>query len=290
MIRLEMKAIVLALALFGASGCSDPSEEDGGGAGGGAGTGGGSGLGGGAGQDTTSPVTVMPDPSGWVDRAASWNSIGIQGAWYPYGDQYGKAKCTLVGLHMPAECSTIASPDPLVTGFPNEGGVMCTRGEVAPIVPCKPDVPRCNVGTPDYSNVWGAGIGLDLNALGAEQGGVKSAWDPGAHRVTGVRFRIDKVPPAGLRVEFPIQLPDATSTEDHVDGSPYWGASAAYPPSRVVAGTNEFRWPEVLAPKSTYVFDKARILAIQFHVIAVPVNGVRSPYEFCISELTFLRD
>lgn len=295
MIRYEMQAIVgLASALLAAAGCAEAPEESvaggSGGAGGGSVTGGAAGTAGGPVEDPTAPVRVIPDGSGWVDRAAPWNTIGIQGAWYPYGDQYGKAKCTLVGLHMPSECSLITSPDPLVTGFPNEGGVMCTRGEVAPIIPCKPDVPACNVGTPDYSNVWGAGIGLDLNALGAEQGGVKSAWDPAAHGVTGVAFRIDKVPPAGLRVEFPISLPDASSTEDHVDGSPYWGASPQYPPSRVVAGVNQFRWSDVRAPKTSYAFETARILAIQFHVIAVPVNGIRSPYEFCVSDLTFLRD
>jgi hypothetical protein len=248
------------------------------------------GGGGGGGPATTDPVTVVPDTSGWVDRAASWNGIGIQGAWYPYGDQYGKAKCTTVGLHMPSECSSISAPDPLLTGFPNDGGIMCTRGEVAAIVPCKPNVPRCNVGTPDYSNVWGAGIGLDLNALGADQGGVKSPWDPDANGVTGVRFTIDRLPAARLRVEFPIQLPDATTTEDHLDGSPYWGATPDYPPSQVVVGSNQFRWSDVRAPKSTYVFDRKKIVAIQFHVPAAPLHAARSAYEFCISGLTFLRD
>jgi hypothetical protein len=91
-------------------------------------------------------------------------------------------------------------------------------------------------------------------------------------------------------VEFPIELPDATTTEDHPDGSPYWGATSDYPPSAVVVGSNQFRWSDVRAPKSTYVFERKKIVAIQFHVPAAPLNTERSAYDFCISELTFLRD
>src|SRR6187402_2327489 len=78
--------------------CSaEPAE----GAGGGAGV---SGSGGspGAGAAGGGNVRIVPDPTGWVEGVD--NELGIQGAWYPYGDQYGVAKCTNVGLHKPEEC------------------------------------------------------------------------------------------------------------------------------------------------------------------------------------------
>jgi hypothetical protein len=236
-------------------------------------------------------VSLVPDESGWVDRRADGNSIGVQGAWYPYGDQYGEAKCTLVGLHSPEQCSSVSSPDPLVPGFPNQGGVMCTSGETAVVGPCKAGVPRCPEGSPDYSNMWGAGIGLDLNADGAPLGGgptVKHPWNPDEHRVVGIAFEIDKVPSPGLRVEFPIVLPDATTTDNHPDGSPYWGAKPGYPDSNVVAGHNEFRFSEVAVPTSNYEFDRTKILAIQFHVPAITSGATRGAYEFCISKLSFV--
>ena len=237
-------------------------------------------------------VTLVPNGVGWIDRMDDGNAVGVQGAWYPYGDKYGVAKCTTVGMHAPDECSTIFSPDPLVTGFENEGGVMCTRGETTVVLSCLPDVPNCPPGTPDYSNMWGAGIGLDLNAEGATDAGpgAKHPYDPDEHGVVGIAFDIDQVPLPKLRVEFPIVLPDGTSTEDHPDGSPYWGATSDYPPSNVAVGHNEFRWDEVATPRTNYIFDPTKILAIQFHVPAVTSGTTRGAYEFCISNLTFLRE
>jgi hypothetical protein len=239
-------------------------------------------------------VTLVPSELGWIDRLDDGNAVDVQGAWYPYGDKYGVAKCTNVGLHTPDECSTIFEPDPLVTGFPNEGGVMCTRGETAVVLDCLPDVPNCPPGTPDYSNMWGAGIGLDLNAEGATDAGagVKSPYNPDEHGVVGIAFDIDQIPLPKLRVEFPMLLPDNSSTEDHVDGSPYWGAGedGSYPASNVAVGHNEFRWEDVTPPRTTYDFDRTKILAIQFHVPAITAGTSRGQYEFCISNLTFLRE
>jgi len=234
-------------------------------------------------------VTLVPDATGWVDGAAEGNTIGVQGAWYPYGDQYGVAKCTTVGLHLPAECSTISTPDPLVEGFPNVQGAMCTSGETAVVLPCGPNVPGCTAGNPDYSNMWGAGIGLDLNAEGGDAG-AKSPWNPDEHGVTGIAFEIDALPPGGLRVEFPMVLPDMTTTEDHPDGSPYWGATSNFQSSPAVVGHNEIAWSAVLPPRTSYTFDQKKILAIQFHVPAVTSGTTRRGYTFCIRNLTFLTD
>jgi hypothetical protein len=239
-------------------------------------------------------VTLVPNIDGWIDRMDEGNDVGVQGAWYPYGDKYGVAKCTNVGMHAPEECSTISSPDPLVTGFPNADGVMCTTGETAVVLNCGDGVPLCAPGTPDYSNMWGAGIGLDLNAEGATDAGpgAKYPYNPEEYGVVGIAFDINRVPLPKLRVEFPMQLGDGTSTEDHPDGSPYWGARAdgMYPASNVVVGRNEFRWDEVQAPRTNYDFDRTKILAIQFHVPAITSGTERGPYGFCISNLTFLRE
>lgn len=275
------------LVLFFASGCSDvPPEQTVSGTGGS----GASGTGG-SGGGTNRNVTLVPNDTGWVDGMAEGNTVGVQGAWYPYGDQYGVAKCLNVGMHDPSECSTITSPNPQLSGFPNENGVMCTTGEVAVVLNCGPGIPACAEGTPDYSNIWGAGIGLDLNAEGATDAGpgAKSPYNPDVHHVVGVAFDLDRIPLNKLRVEFPMELPDGSSTEDHLDGSPYWDADDRYPPSPVVVGRNEFRWTDVAAPRpENYTFDRKKILAIQFHVPAVVSGTERSPYEFCISNLTFL--
>jgi hypothetical protein len=272
--------LVVSLGFGGAlSGCAEPSAPpEGGGI---------AGSGGGAG--TPSGITLVPDRSGWVDPMAEGNTIGVQGAWYPYGDRYGVAKCINVGMHLPAECSSISMPDPLLAGFPNEDGIMCTAGETAVVLPCGAGVPGCIAGSPDYSNIWGAGIGLDLNAEGGDAG-AKHPWNATEHGVTGIAFDLDEVPAPGLRVEFPIVLPDTSTTEDHVDGSPYWGATSSFPPSPVKVGRNELRFSGVSGPRSSYTFDATKILAIQFHVPAITVGSTRGAYRFCIENLTFLKD
>jgi hypothetical protein len=239
-----------------------------------------------------SAVRLVPNDTGWIEPGEPDATLGVQGAWYPYGDKYGVAKCTTVGLHAPEECSTITSPDPLVPGFPNAGGVMCTTGETAVVLPCGNGVPLCPPGTPDYSNMWGAGIGLDLNAEGATDGasGEKHPYDPEAHGVVGIAFDVSEVPPAKLRVEFPMLLPDGTSTEDHPDGSPYWEATDDYPPSPVEVGRNEVRWADVRPPRTNYEFDRTKILSVQFHVPAVTSGTARAPYSFCINYLELLTE
>lgn len=259
------------------------------------------GTGGTGGAANTTNVEIKPDASGWVDPMS--NDIGIQGAFYPYGDRYGVAKCLNVGMHAPDECSLITSPlPPPATGFPNQAGSMCTTGATAVILPCKPGVTTSGCPTDDYSNMWGAGMGFDFNAVADMDAGttVKSTWNPDDHGVIGVAFEIDTVPAPGLRVEFPLRLTDSeaqavnlppgSTTDDHPDGAPYWGGDTSFSNSPVSAGHNELRWDAVKKPGTTpsYVFDKSRLLGVQFHVPAVKV-APPGAYSFCVSHLTLLR-
>jgi len=207
----------------------------------------------------TASFTVVPDATGWLDLTA--NDLGLQGSWYPYGDRYGAAKCTTVGMHPLDTCSLVTSPaPPPATGFPNEGGKMCTSGQTAVILPCATGVTTSGCPASDYSNMWGAGIGLDFG-LPAEGGGPPSErdpltrvpWNAIAHGVTGVSFDFSWNDPSVrsepyVRVGFPMLLPDdeesrtiektavlrdgsvvmpgkllpvGTTSEDHPSGSPF---------------------------------------------------------------------
>jgi hypothetical protein len=303
--------VALTLGAVAAAGCSSDSGDDGG-SGGTGGTGATGGTGGSMPGTGNNKITISE--TGWVDLMDAGNDVGIQGAWYPYGDQYGNrtsdAKCIRVGMHTAAECSFIESPtpppavgDPPTTGFPNVGGEMCTKGEVAVIPMCKPNVGTSGCPAKDYANVWGAGIGFDFNAnKGPPEGdGAKRTWDPAPYNVIGVSFEITNVPLAGLRVEFPIlltaeeataaSLPAGSTTDDHPDGAPYWGATSSFPKSPVVAGAvNTIKFAtDVKPPRTNYAYVPNKMLGIQFHVPAVAAPP-RSAYEFCIKNLTFLRE
>src|SRR5688572_3737793 len=95
-------ALVTAASACDTATGDDDSDESGGSAGSaGSGKGGtaGSGTGGTSGGSGDN-VVLQPDGTGWMDRMSTdWNSLEINGAWYPYGDQYGDAKCTVVGMH-----------------------------------------------------------------------------------------------------------------------------------------------------------------------------------------------
>jgi hypothetical protein len=258
-----------------AAGCSEDS-----GAPGDTGGTGGSGAGGSGAGGAASSIDIKPDASGWVQ--ADTNTLGIQGAWYSYADSIGKAgappgDCQSKGMHTDAECSVVKAPLP--GGFPNTDGKMCTEGTVAKVI----NLVSGGTG-PDYDNVWGAGIALDLNNSGADAGNVSSPFNATAKGVVGFSFDIDATPLSGLRVEFPT--PTTTA------GANYWGAAAngngKYPNSPVKPGTNTIKWADVTSPDTAKVaaFDATQVLAVQFHV---PANTTSSgDYKFCISNLKAL--
>jgi hypothetical protein len=244
-------------------------------------------------------VLIEPDKGGWVVN----EELDIHGAWYVYGDRYGDSTC-LAGGHPIEDCSEIFDPVPEQPGFPNENGRLCTGGQTAVVPRCA--VEPCTDPTGrDFENVWGAGIGLDLNAESdpaASSGGSgspathKSPWEPLEHGVVGVSFEIDSIQKGDdlvLRVEFPIVLPEGSehpTTESHPKGSPYWGATGAYVKSPVKQGFNRFRFTDVKSPVKDYTFESKHILAIQFHVPSVGDDSSPHSYSFCIDKLTFLRE
>jgi hypothetical protein len=326
LIALSVSAVALVPACS-----SNSSDGSSGGSGGSGGTGnstGGSTSGGSAGTGAATcgmgdNVVVIPNNTGWIDAMDSCvasSGLGIQGAWYPYGDQYGTGngakKCLTYGNHMASECAQITTPDPSMMAFPNVNGEMITSGTAEPVLPCimgsmAATIPTSGcpgmgaAGGNDYSSMWGAGIGFDLNAdkgvVGAPT--VKHVWDPGAHGVIGIRFTIVNAPPA-LRVEFPMLLTAAQAmadtppittmpptTDDHSAGAPYWGAKpdSSYGNSPVMEGVNTITWDAIGVPKANiYTFDKTQILGIQFHV-PTTTSG-KTDYNFTIKDMTFLRN
>jgi hypothetical protein len=250
-----------------------------------------------------SGVVIVPDDSGWIDRQGT-NETDINGGWYPFGDQYpfpDREKCVKVGLHAPEECSIVTSPDPRAGFFPQVvPGEMCTSGEVALVLPCAPGVTSSGCPAGDYVNMTGAGIAVDFNSEGGSLNAPRHPWDPAPHGFIGFSFEIDTLELPSLRVEIPMvltdeeaatatpPLPPGSTTNDLWGGSPYWGANVRHPPSPICSGVNRVLWTDVDFPQSEYGFDPSRMLGIQFRV---PTNAVsRTPYRFCIKNLTLLRN
>jgi hypothetical protein len=300
-------------ATIAAAGCDSADSGDDGGDNGTGGTG--SGTGGTGNTSNGMNTELQPSDVGWMDAEDVWNDMEIQGAWYPYGDAYGAAKCTGVGEHPATDCSIITRPDPAVEEFrqPEAPGRMCTAGEVAAVLACDDDLltrcPHCS-GCPasDYSTMWGAGIGFDLNSEGGSATAPKFPWNPDDHGVIGFSFEFVgtdgtplAVPLGGIRVEIPMQLtaadtanltppiPGEITTDDHPDGAPYWGATSSYPASPLSSGKNCVTWSMISAPgMKRYMFDKTRMLGVQFHV---PTDATgRRMYNFCIQKFTMLRE
>lgn len=261
-----MLSTVLAGAAVAAAGCSSSPGSNQGGSGGGSGGGGNSG--------NLTGVLITPDASGWV--MGDTNTLGVQGAWYAYGDGIGAdgstatSTCVMKGGHQTSECSMITTP--AAGPFTNTGGMMCTTGTVAKVI-------NGANGMPDYSNIWGAGIGLDLNATGGLVS-TKGVFDATAKGVKGISFDLSAVPLPGLRVEFATP-----STNGSTAGNDYWGAAATYPNSPVKMGPNVVTWDLVKGPMG-HAFTPGMIESIQFHVPTVV--AATGTYNFCISNLKLL--
>jgi len=90
---------------------------------------------------------------------------------------------------------------------PDDGDSMCAMGVVKPLRPCANDPIVCNDDGLDYGNMWGAGIGLDFNAVSSEREKAREPWDARAVHIRGVSFDLDSRWDTSLiRVGFPVML------------------------------------------------------------------------------------
>lgn len=264
-------------------------------------------------------TTLIPSSTGWVDHADLCNDVGVQGAWFAYGDRYENGNriptCLVDGDHDPSECAQVTTPDPTVMSFPNENGFLhtigtaelvlaCVAGSNATLIPTSGCFGDGVGGGWDFYNMWGAGIGFDFNTHASPPwgDGKRSTWDPSAYGVIGIEFTIEGAPGA-LRVEFPMLLTadeaaadtppvtaDPPTTDTHTAGAPFWGAHAdsMFGYSPVVEGKNVITWDQVMPPKALiYDFDTTRLLGIRFHVPASKAGSLQ--YDFTISKFRFLR-
>lgn len=277
--------VFLAAAAAGCSTAGSASTD-----GGPQGTGSGGRAGGGGGSTGTVNVVgvaLTPDPTGWVQGSADTKMI--QGAWYGYGDHYGATgappgDCETKGAHPASDCSVITTPTlpaPLApdpnAGFHNVGGKMCTSGTGAA-------VKAGTGGALDYSNMWGAGIALDLNNSGGANP-VKAPYNATMNGVTGFAFDFENhLTPAPLSFSLRVEFPTMTSA---AVGAAFWGG-ATDSPSPVVEGTNVVRWADVKGPfyaTNAPPFDPTTILSMQFHIYT---GAMARPFDYCISNVKAL--
>jgi hypothetical protein len=248
---------------------------------------------GGTGTATGTPVPLPSDMTGFVDVP----TLGIMGAWYPYGDGIGPdalpadGDCEKAG-HAATDCSTITTPVPSAMTFTNTNSVMCTSGTVAKVLSLmgKTDCPTVSADC-DYSAMFGAGIGLDLNNGGNDGGTGKQPFNATTAGVIGISFDIvdmtgtaAAVPLTGLRIEFP------TPTTTDTAAIWKWQKAKNYT-SPVVMGHNQILFSDVTQPDyvagysaATAGLDVTKIVSVQFHVPTT--TGANGPYSFCVGNFS----
>ena len=232
---------------------------------------------------SSSGILLTPSSLGFYDGT---NLAGVVGAWYAFGDYSdgidvlgvpGMGSCPKAGFAA-TQCSTVTTPTVGARFIPDSGGKgMCTSGTAAMVV-------GLDGGSPDYGNIWGAGIGFDLdNPDGADGSvGVKGLYNASTHGIAGIAFDIDVVPDGGhLRVEFPTQ-----GTEN---AAAYWDGPTEYLSPIVTPGHEEIRWSQVGGPEyvsSPPPFDPTKLESVWFEVVSNASSPVH--YSFCISNVTAL--
>jgi hypothetical protein len=243
-----------------------------------------------SGNDATGPVAeaaagtvpITPDPGGYV--APSSNSVGIQGAWYGYGDGWGTSgappgDCEVKGMHMVSQCSSITSPQPAMATDGGDGGATATFPPTAAGAMCLSGTAAKVIGTPpDYSNMFGIGIGLDFN----NQNGVKGIWDASMNHVVGFTFHISGVPTGGVLVEFPTTDTDAM-------GSDSWSITAMsdgdYTADLNTMASDRHHLSQAFQMTGMQpAFKPSQMKSIQFHV-ATNIRAAISVSNLCVSNL-----
>jgi hypothetical protein len=221
-------------------------------------------------------VPLMPSATGYVN-VTSLNPV-LVGSWYAYGDNIGNngmppGNCQTKGGHTDAQCSSITFP-PIPTdggtgSFPQTTpGTMCLSGTAAKVI-------AGEAGT-DYSNIFGIGIGLDLN----NSGGTKAPYDTTMAHITGFSFTVAGLPTTGsVRVEIPIPVTDPSG-----DAWSYTLTGNGSVTVNLVAGAGMGQLAPSFTMSGQPMFDPTMVESVQFHIVtntmaSIPVDN------FCISDL-----
>jgi hypothetical protein len=142
-----------------------------------------------------------------------------------------------------------------------------------------------------YGN-WGAGLGVQL-AEAEEDGTVIAPWDATALGITGVQFTLSGVTAAapvrfGLGMVSTAEIPfqeqpfvNGSDTEnDYVaDGSYMVDFANLYLPTWT-------EYSDLCVEADDCAFDASRIHSMQFQLVTGP--GAARPYDFCVSDITWL--
>jgi hypothetical protein len=296
--NLFIASLAGALLLAGGA-CSSSNDKTG--------TGGSTGNGGAGGGIPAGYIPLPSAATGFVqDLTGGSNVIG---PWYAYGDGVGPnanvangadaansdCQSTAKGGFPASACSQIAFPPPGQPFPPSDltTSKMCTDGIAAMVMN--------KGGSPDYSDLWGAGISLDLNNPGGDAG-VKGDIDLSGFK--GMSFDFSAftgadplggtsngagAPPSAMRVNFPF-------TGEHGTDSPYWmGAAKASSPLTPTPMHVEVHWTDVggpfyLSQQSPAVtapaFDPKHIQSLQFQVFTNAT--ATTPYAFCVANLALI--
>ena len=283
--------------LLGGVGCKASLEPQGG-TGGVTGTGGITGIGATGTGGSSPPGTSFPLPStstGFVDDPVT----GVVGPGYAYGDGVGpnaspattdsaNSDCVLDGGFMLSQCSQITTPTPGQPFPPTDPATskMCTSGVAAQVLPKN--------GSPDYADLWGAGIGINFNEPLLDGSTAFGNFDMSPYTGIAFDFSADVLPAQSMRVSFLFQ-------GMHGGDAPYWmGATMQASP---LTGTTanpqhvEIKWADVGGPfylsqivppvdVTQFPFDPTRVEAMQFQVFTN--TAVTTPYSFCVSNLALL--
>jgi hypothetical protein len=213
---------------------------------------------GGTGGGDLPPGVPLSPMNGWVDGAS--NSLMIQGAMFPFGDDTSKMGMTPMDFSM-------------------SGTDACLKGTAAKVdLKCTPVAPA----TDCYGTFWGAAIGLNMNQqidMTTMMGGSPMPFDASA--IKGFAFEISgaMVPgPSSLR----FKVEDATGEYCNPGTKP------------VKAGVNSFMFEDLIkecwAPKATAANGSAAkpaVLKIAWQVVTNAMGTV--PFDFCVTNLRALQ-
>jgi hypothetical protein len=224
-------------------------------------------------------VALTPNAEGYVGPIAA---VNIAGSWFTYGDGAGANGETTTGscetdpnMWPASSCSSITFPP-----YPTDGGTA-TFPQATPGTMCLSGTAAQILGTPpDYSGIYGIGIGLDFN----NTAGTAEPYNATMNNVTSLTFTVAGFPTGGtVRAEFQepatnVAPEDAWSYTITGDGDVTInlasGSGAGQLAVSFMVPTGDTEPP----------FDPTSILAIQFHV--VPNTKAPTPVSnFCISNL-----